>query len=330
MQAGLSPWQFVSALSLVLVIMVIPAVHMALTDGWAWRVSESGMPDSEVSAYKCRDSKVSPEYERRCTVGAVIQGPARVLLVGDSHANQLITAADFIGKKSNLKVDVWTFPGCPPLWGVYKIYGANSAKIQEICKDLVPKWEKTMTGGGYDYIIIAGRWMSLYESTVYGNTNIHRDYLVDRYNPIVDSEVSRQLFRTRMAMTVEKIHSNNAKVIIFSQVPLLGRNIQDCNNVPDYIFSDRKIKERCDGNVTYDDAMGRLKYTNEVIQGLASENTLVVIPSDYLCSHSEKKCNTVVSKDLIYKDMDHLSRRGSLLLARHFGRDVVEFLNRIN
>jgi len=325
-QAGLSPLKFVSVLSLGLVIMVIPAIHMSLTDGWAWRISQSGIPESEVGTYKCRNEKVSPEYERRCTVGAMSQGGARVLLVGDSHANQLITAADFIGKKSNLKIDVWTFPGCPPIWGTYKIYGANSDKIQDMCKELVPKWEDVITSGQYDYIILAGRWMSLYESAEYGGVNVQRDYLVDRDRPVMKSEISRQLFRDRIAMTIEKIHSNDTKVIIFSQVPLLGRNVQECNNVPGYIFTDRNIKERCNGGVGYDDAMDRLRYTNEVIQELSSENTLVIIPSDFVCNHSERKCYTVIDENLIYKDRDHLSEKGSLLLAKKNEEKVIGFV----
>ena len=68
--------------------------------------------------------------------------------------------------------------------------------------------------------------------------------------------------------------------------------------------------------------MERLRYTNDVIQGLSSLNTLVIIPSDYFCDHINKLCFTMIDQNLVYKDKDHLSNIGSLFLAKRIEKEV--------
>ena len=251
-----------------------------------------------------------------------------MLFIGDSHAHNLIPPLDWLGKKYNLRVDVWVHYGCPPLWGTYKVFGDNNRiRRERSCKRTVPKWEKEIASGKYDYVALASRWTILYESTNYGEMNVRRDFLVDRENPALDIKSSRELFVSSLNKTVEKILSSGARAIIFSQYPEIGKEIQDCNMVPPYLYSDKHIEARCANNVSYENIMKRHGFTDTTIRNLASENVLSIIPSDYFCDHVKKTCSTIMDNILLYKDTNHLSRNGSLLLGMMIEEKFAEFLS---
>lgn len=317
--------QFFGACTLIVIVLLIPAVHAKNNDGWTWRTAGDSLSDEEVSGFRCRDNKTS-KHGTRCTAGIIKNGASNILLIGDSHAEQLITAMDYLGKKNNLKVDVWMLPGCPPIWGTYKIYGESDRKErQETCKTVVSLWEKEISSGKYDYIVLAGRWMWLFEPARYGTKDLRRDFLVDRNNPVLDESVSRELFHSRLKRTIEEIHNNGGKAIVFSQVPLLARNVQHCNKVPKVLK--KSMKNRCHGNISYQEAINRLTYTNETIRQLSSETTMSVIPSDYICDPVNNICNTILDGTLIYHDHTHLNKKGSLLIAKQIEAEFSKFTN---
>jgi hypothetical protein len=308
--------------------MLILVASLKATDGWEWRLFAAESPNNHIQAYECRDEQLTDSFERTCEIGADNHGPANALLIGDSHADQLVTAFDYFGKNNKLKIDVWTYPGCLPLWDTYKIYGFNTASVEARCKELVPEWQKLLKVGRYDYVILAGRWMSLYEPVSYDDSEqTRRDYLVDRLKPQKDVGVSRSLFVERLGKTIEVLHANGTKVVVFSQVPLLARNIQDCNRVPPLMYSEQRVKKRCDADISYASMIDRLTFTDDFIRSLESENTLAIIPSDYLCDKLEERCHTLYGNTLMYRDTDHLSRDGSLMLIKAAEERLSRYMN---
>ncbi len=317
--------QFFTMAMVVVAVTVIPAINAYTHNGWQWRVAEQENTDSNASDFECRDIVRLSKHERFCTAGSENYDAEKVLVIGDSHAGHLITALDYFGKKYNLKIDVWRHSGCPPLWKTYRAY-TSGTKRQESCRELMPRWENATANGKYDYIIIASRWMVLYEPERYGDMKISRSYLVDRDNPVLDVNVSRELFASRLEMTVNKINESGAKAIIFSQVPLIGKNIQDCNDIPSYIISDERIRARCVHNVEFEDIMERLRFTDATVKSLSSENVLSIIPSNYLCDSDTRSCKTVIDGVLLYHDSNHLSKDGSLLFAGMIENKLAEFI----
>ena len=87
----------------------------------------------------------------------------------------------------------------------------------------------------------------------------------------------------------------------------------------------KNIKDRCNGNISYQNAMNRLSYTNKTIRQLSSELTMSVIPSDYICDHTINTCNTIIDGTLIYHDANHLNKKGSVLLAQKIEAEFKNF-----
>lgn len=65
---------------------------------------------------------------------------------------------------------------------------------------------------------------------------------------------------------------------------------------------------------------------DETIRMLSSENSMIVILSDYVCDKEIKKCRTVIDGTLIYRDDDHLNNAGSLLIAKWLEESYQQFV----
>lgn len=87
--------------------------------------------------------------------------------------------------------------------------------------------------------------MYLYESVDYGNKKLRRDILVDRYNTLIDVNNSRKLFLSRLKKTIDNIVKSGTKAIVFSQIPIVGRNIKNYKNKPFFNYTDELLDASC-------------------------------------------------------------------------------------
>lgn len=321
-----TPNKFLVSSAVGVAVLSIPAVHAMSNNGWEWRINGSESIENEAASYVCRNHKEISKVESICTAGADKIGQADVLLIGDSHAEHLVTGIDYLGKKYNLEIDVWTHYGCPPIFGTYVMQKFGRQHWREECKQQSTQWEQAISSSRYRHIILAGRWMNLYEPDGYGQSAIRTRFLVDDGNPVMDENVSRELFRSKLRSTVEEINKSGAKAIVISQIPLLVRNMQDCNKIPDYLVTERHRQKRCNDGTTYDDITERNFYTDKTIMELSSESSMSVILSDYVCDPGLRICKTVMDGTLIYHDDDHLNNTGSLLIAKWLEADFQEFV----
>lgn len=321
-----TPLKFLTVSAACVTILTIPTVHAMNNGGWEWRLNDIKVIESKAAAYNCRDRKVISKEESNCTAGAEKYGQAEVLIIGDSHAEHLIAGIDYLGKKHNIKIDIWTHYGCPPIWGTYvmKKFGRDNWRAQ--CKQQIEEWEQVISSNRYRFIMLAGRWMDLYEPEGYGKTIRRSRLLVDRDTPTMDANISRRLFKTRLNATVEEIHKGGAKAIVFSQIPLRIKNMQDCNRVPGYLISEQHLQERCNDGTEYNDVIKRQLYTDETIRVLSSNNTMSVILSDFVCDTLIMRCKTVMDSTLIYHDDDHINKAGSFLIAQWMEGELIEFI----
>jgi peptidoglycan/LPS O-acetylase OafA/YrhL len=297
--------------------------------GWQWRLDADHRYNAvDLPKPSCRKSRHVP-IGRFCSVGMTGATPAEILVIGDSHAQALTSGLDYLGKEINKKIDLWTFGGCPPIWNTYKVYGESSRKRrQEKCKQLIPKWEEYVSRSNYKVVILAARWAMLFEPEEYGGVTIRRDYLVDVKDPVQDVNIARKLFKSRLGETVAEILGTGKKVILFSQAPLLARDIGECDNVPSYLLSTAALHHRCGSGVTFEETMNRLRYTDTLIRSMASRDVLDIIVSDYMCDESEKTCRTSIQGTVMYRDTNHLSKRGSVVLAEKYGDLLSGFLEK--
>lgn len=255
-------------------------------------------------------------------LGSRSQNATKVLVLGDSHAAQLKAGAEYLSLKYDLLFTFYTFTGCPPVFGTYKVYGAprsikkeNRKQIQ--CRKQTEKWEKFVANNHFDYVILSSRWNWLFESTEYYDTKQRRDLLVDRNNPVFSVEASRHVFEQYLNRTIQTIQESGAEAIVFGQVPHIGKDIQGCNDIPKVFFNDKDIELRCN-HIPMKYVLGRSEFSNRVIRKVASENGAVsVIPTDYFCQGGEY-CQTLFKGIRLKDDDDHVNSYGAVFLIKHW------------
>ena len=136
-----APLKFLASSAAGVAILLIPTVHAMHNGGWEWRLNDSVILEIETADYNCRDYQKASKDESSCTIGAAKAGPADMLLIGDSHAEHLVTGFDYLGKKHNLKIDMWTHYGCPPISGTFVMKKFGSQHWREQCREQIEKWE---------------------------------------------------------------------------------------------------------------------------------------------------------------------------------------------
>ena len=265
------------------------------------------------------------KFERVCEIRADDAAGQLALVIGDSHADHLVPALSYLSHEAAMDFRVWTHWGCPPLWGTHKSRLDEPAR-ERSCTNAVQRWESHVRDNHYDVVVLAARWMWLFEPVSYGALELRRDYLVSNSDPVYDVEVSRQLFSERIASTVKSIVDSGVPVVVISQVPLLARSIYECDSVPGWLYSDEHRRQRCNPGIAYREQIERLNFTDSTIESLGSACVLPVLPSDYLCDPAALTCRSMLDGQALYSDTDHLSVAGSLWLAAKIQPGLVAWL----
>jgi len=301
-------------------------IYAFQSEGMPWRIDEDRLTKtSEMPMPGCRLVREVSTFERICEIPGDQAGALRALVIGDSHADQLVPALSYLSREIGIEFRVWTHWGCPPIWGTYKTRTDDPVR-EHSCAEAVRNWETYVKDHEYDLVVLAARWMWLFEPDRYGEMVLRRDFLVDTSNPVYDTAASRRLFVERLDSTVDSIVASGARVVVFSQVPLLSKTVRDCDNVPSWLYTAGHLRERCDPGVTYDEQIERLKFTNRTIRSLADPCVLPILPSDYLCDPQKRACRYRRDKRIMYSDTDHLSIDGSLWLAAEIRTMTVDWL----
>lgn len=329
-----SPPAFGLTCALLALVVVFPAANIWANGGWDWRLGEKRneaallhpIKESITEFHRPLAKGVADGGARAFGLGAAPEdAEAKVLVIGDSHAEHLKHGLDYLGKKYGFTIDFYVATGCPPIFGAHKIYGqggiANPPPRQELCKEQTRIWEDFIFRYQYDFVALSSRWAWLYESTYYERFRIRNDYLVDRENPVYTVAASRKTFQKQLKYTVDTILSSGAKAIIFSQVPNHGKNPEGCDNVPKYIINAGRLNARCSG-VSRKTATERLAFTDATVTALAGQKgVFAVVPSRYFCPAGATACLAFSGNTRMYTDADHVNPSGSMFLARAWEDD---------
>jgi peptidoglycan/LPS O-acetylase OafA/YrhL len=251
-------------------------------------------------------------------------GVRRALLVGDSHAGHLAPALDTIGTRDGIAFDAWTFPGCPPVFGTYKVYWRIGLEAdtptQAACRAQVAQWREHALTGGYDLVVIAGRWTTLFEPTRHGELEIEYAQLAEVGAPIGAREAGREIFERRLPATVAELRAAGLGVVLVGQAPEPGRPLAHCSELSRFLHTPEGAREavaaRCRAG-SRDEALGRLRFSNGVLTRVASAGDPGVrafLASSVLCPPDEDRCRTVLDGQALYRDDDHLNEAGAALL----------------
>jgi len=293
-------------------------------NGFPSRV-KSNYPELPLSQVNCR--YIDGKRHQACVFGKTTNFQHKVLLLGDSHSMNLRYGLDQFGRTHHIYFESISFAGCPPLIGTELHYHEHSGADNQ-CKEFSEKINKISQSHEFDKIILSSRWMWFFEHTLYANHQATpKAFLLDHNNKEFTPKSSRQAWTNAISNTVKKFIVNRKKVLIFSQYPLLNKNIGECDKSPNYLISSHSNIERCTVKIPYQDIINRLKFTNEFIDSIANKTSSVmsIKPSDYLCNESHQTCNIMSSKGLLYADENHISKTGSSFLINAVSDDLVNF-----
>lgn len=258
----------------------------------------------------------------------------RAIVIGDSHAGHLDPVLDAIGVEKHITFDAWNFPGCPPVFGAYKIYWESGLTVesatQAACRRQIKQWQQHILSEHYDLVVLAARWTSLFEPTRYGDLKIEYAQLAAEGQPLGTRAAGRQICAHKLRATVDAITATGASVLLVGQIPEAGRMLDDCGELSRFAFSPtsaaQTIARRCRG-IDRAQGMRRLKFTNGVLSDLArlpGVNALLL--SDVLCPATAGRCITVHNGQVLYRNTDHINVRGAEFVRPAFSRVIERML----
>lgn len=319
--------KFAAYLAIPVCLLVYVGTMAYVQDGWKWRIASYGKTDSPVTQSidlrrnEWQTSLIST-YANAQDVGSRKLDAKTALIIGDSHAAHIRSAFDYIGKKYNIRVTLWYYVGCNPLFGTTHVFAAPDPR-EEGCKIQNNAWENHLKSNRYDYIVISSRWAWAVEPSEYGQYKVPQQYIVDVSNPIKTLEESRKVFAQSLDRTVKAALQASGQVILFAQSPNIGKSLDGCDNVPRYILSEEQVIERCK---TIDKGLilKRQQFTNSVIRTVAQQSNRIhaVIPTELFCKSSEPNCITSYDGYRLFQDETHFTVEGAKYLALEWEKSV--------
>ena len=250
-----------------------------------------------------------------------------VLVIGDSHAGVVTRAMRNYFRKTYSATDIvlsrWTTPGCPPLFGVVKLYDHNVNNPVERCQATNQAWETNIPKSNAEIVVIAARWAWLTESDTYFGEKIRKVALVRELGDATTTESSQKLFKQGLARTVDVLQASDKRILLVGQVPIqprstircLQRRLAAAGDVGSCSQTIRTIAEN------------RLMFSNSLLEELAAENQDVFFLNAVPAYCDENICSAVESGRLLYSDNTHLNNAGTDLYSRHFAPKISFFLS---
>lgn len=243
---------------------------------------------------------------------------ADILVVGDSFG---LFVRDALASAGGETVARSGFAGCPPVFGAYKKYsGRGNGWKTTVCRRQIATWERELTQTPARTIVLTARWARLTEEADYAGRTIPPGYLVRSSADEVLPYQARRIFRERLEYTLRTLTAAGKRVVLIGQPPLRSEAEVTCAKAN---VAEADVQTRC-ASVSSEEALKRLAFANASIRDLAAKhhNVRAILTSDAVC---DPQCQLVRDGVPLYKDSNHLSNAGAVLLARElFGTVLSE------
>ena len=247
-----------------------------------------------------QNSAITPKTEMRA-----------VLLVGDSHAAQLVHGLrPWLGTK----LSTATAPGCVPLWGVDR-YDSRFERGE--CSDLMTiSLRSAIDEPTVKLVMLASMGPIYLDGTVFGDGDQAR-VTGDDLVLVSDPELRDRwkVYEIGLRDTLARLVAANKKVIVVVDNPELGIDPRMC----DPRDSDRCVNPRSV-------VEGRVRRFRNLVKRISGEFESVSVfdPTSLFCDW--RTCYSSRNGMLLYDDQDHLSDDGSDYVGSALGPFVLKVL----
>ena len=241
-----------------------------------------------------------------CSIGAQDVAPT-FLFWGDSHALSLASAVNLSADREGAAGLLAVRTACPPLLSIHRPGEPSCAEFNTAILEHVGGRPEIET------VILAARWAIASNGTRYKNESGRSMSLVDLESGTTEAGDNEALFELGLRRTIKALAQLGKNIVLVTQVPEVG------HDVPSATYS-AKLSGR-DVNAMIAPSIAeyreRTASISRVFDVLNSEQPVTIIdPATLLCG--DTNCKVVLDGTPLYRDDNHLSLRGCVLVSSLF------------
>jgi peptidoglycan/LPS O-acetylase OafA/YrhL len=255
-------------------------------------------------------AKRTSERER-CIVGSKGREAPSFALWGDSHAGTLVPLMARLADAQQRRGAVHTRVSCAPLLEVGLVDEGGGA-----CTRFNRRVVDQLAGArALRHVFLSARWAYWVEGSRYGHELGRARVLEDAASTRVAQSLNPQVFERGMRRTIERLHAAHKRVSIVLGWPEIG--YPTASALARIVWWERALDIR-PTRAQYEQRQAR---TLAIFRGLRKRYGIALLnPAKVLCAAPH--CAVERDDKLVYRDDDHLTRAGAMLLAPLLAREL--------
>ncbi|NIA28155.1 MAG: hypothetical protein GWP02_08870, partial [Desulfobulbaceae bacterium] len=249
-----------------------------------------------------------------CSIGAQ-DVPPTFLFWGDSHALSLASAVNLSADRQGRAGLLAVRTGCPPLLSINRPGERSCSEFNAAILEHVGGRPEINT------VILAARWAFASNGTRYKNESGRSMSLIDLESDEAEAGDNVVLFEIGLRRTIKALAEQGKNIVLVTQVPEVG------HDVPSATYSAKLTGRDVNAMIAPSIAEYRERTADvaRVFDLLVSERPVTIVnPAKLLCDGSS--CKVVLDGTPLYRDDNHLSLRGCVLVSDLF--DAVIGINK--
>jgi len=241
-----------------------------------------------------------------CSIGAP-DLPPTFLLWGDSHALSMASAVNLSADRQGAAGLLAVRTACPPLLSLDRPGERSCSEFNAAILEHVGGRPEIET------VILAARWAISSNGTRYKNESGRSMSLVDRESDSTEAGDNAALFELGLWRTINALEKQGKNIVLVTQVPEIG------HDVPSATYSAKLTGRDVNAMIapSVEEYRERTAIATRVFDALQAERELTIVdPSKLLCQG--QNCGVVMDGTPLYRDDNHLSLRGCVLVSDLF------------
>lgn len=319
--------QFFAYAAACMLVLTLPALYVERTRGMSGRFTKDVIDSltarmGGLDPKKCFDLKYEDiRKERLCRIGG--KKEPEFALIGDSHALAMSGGMDALFRENDTAGLLFAQSTCAPADGMDIV---NGAKYQDCSKYFDRALDVIIASPEIKTVFMTARWGMYANNRRYlGTTKL---YVVKDEQTQKDPYASDGFLYQGLKSTIARLNAAGINAVIIKDVPDIGFDVPV--EAGKYTVMKKMFGDRV-GSLDYDfnsaEHYGWVKDFDNMITSLSKEVTFSVIdPSDFLCNNGE--CEIYDGMTPLYFDSNHLSKQGSLYLAKIMAPKIEAAINK--
>jgi peptidoglycan/LPS O-acetylase OafA/YrhL len=268
------------------------------------------IPPAVVNDFNLDNFSLKCYADRFCEVGDLTAKKSDILVIGDSHAQSILSAFEKVGHQTKTKTTFMGMVGCPPLLDVVILKGPP---VLGVCEKLVEKQIEFIKKERPKKIFLVSRW-SAYVDGDYDGRGMF--YLGKHTNDTIDKEYTKKVYLEGIEKTIATYQAMGSEVYVMGQIPQQRFSAKEFY----YLIYDEKkpvedkkllLKKY---SVSLEDHLNLQKNNRQFFESLQQKGLgQLIIPDDIFCR--DGYCPLGTLERTYYRDKDHISNYGAEQLA---------------